>query len=303
MNLQQLKYFRTIAEYEHYSRAAEALGVNQSSLSHAIQALERELDAELFIKRGRNIALSTHGRMFLPHIETALAEIEEGVEELQRAIAPDTGIVTIACFPSLAEFVPDIIVRYISETNRVDARLHSSQKDTYYELRDQLLSGAVDLVFATEIEDTRVKGVLVGEQSFVLLVPEDHRPAEQDSVELHELDGEDFIAYSKGSQLRHQADAYFRSHGIRPRIKAETAQDVMIYGLVAAGHGVSITPWPLGGAPYRVKLLPIKGMHKRKLYLMWSEEKQMPPAAACFRDFVVEKGPVFDEYRQRNNIQ
>ena len=142
MNLKQLKYFRTIAEYEHYSKAAEALGVNQSSLSHAIQALERELDAELFIKRGRNIALSTHGRMFLPHIETALAEIDEGVEELQRAIAPDTGIVTIACFPSLAEFVPDIIVRYISETNRVDARLHSSQKDTYYELRDQLLSGA-----------------------------------------------------------------------------------------------------------------------------------------------------------------
>ena len=303
MNLQQLKYFKTIAEYEHYTKASEVLSAHQSSLSHAVQSLERELGVELFVRTGRNVALSQYGKLFLPHVIRVLDELEEGVAELRRAIDPDTGIVTIACFPSLAEFVPDIIVRYVSETNRMNLRPHTSQEATYYTLREQLLKGDVDLLFATDIDDARIGKTLVGEQSYALLVPQGHRFAERTSIDLHELDGEDFIAYSKDSQIRHLSDAYFKRESIRPRIKAETAQDVMIYGLVAAGHGVAVTPWPLGGAPYHVKLIPVEGIGKRKLYLLWNKETYLTPAATQFRDFIINKGPVFDEYRLRNNIQ
>ena len=303
MNLQQLKYFKTIAEYEHYTKASEALSVHQSSLSHAVQSLERELGADLFVRTGRNVALSQYGKMFLPHVLRALDELEEGAAELRRAINPDTGIVTISCFPSLAEFVPDIIVRYVSETSRVNVRPRTNQEATYYTLREQLIKGDVDLVFATDIDDARIGKTLIGEQSYTLLVPQGHRFAERSSIDLHEIDGEDFIAYSRDSQIRHQADAYFKQEGIRLRIKAETAQDLMIYGLVAAGQGVAVTPWPLGGVPYHVKLIPIEGLNKRKLYLLWNRETYMTPAAAQFRDFVINQGLVFDEYRLRNNIQ
>ena len=268
-----------------------------------MQSLERELGASLFMRSGRNVVLSQYGRMFLPHVTKALDELDAGITELKHAVDPDTGIVTIACFPSLAEFVPDIIVRYVSQTNRVDVRPRTNQEATYYTLREQLLEGKVDLVFATEIDDPHVDGTLIGEQSFVLLVPKGHRFAERESVDLRELDGESYIAYSKDSQLRGQSDKMFRQAGIHPRITAETAQDVMIYGLVAAGHGVAITPWPLGGAPYNLEMVAVNGMEKRKLYLMWNRERYLSPAAAQFRDFVVNSGAVFDEYRLRNNIQ
>lgn len=303
MNLQQLKYFKTIAEYEHYTKASEALSAHQSSLSHAVRSLERELGVNLFMRSGRNVVLSQYGKMFLPHVAKALEELEDGVAELRRAVDPDTGVVTIACFPSLSEFVPDIIVRYISETNRVNVRPRTNQEATYYTLREQLLKGGVNLVFATDIDDPRIGKTLIGEQSYVLLAPQGHRFAERTSIDLHELDGEDFIAYSKDSQIRRRSDAYFKREGIRPRIKAETAQDVMIYGLVAAGQGVAVTPWPLGGAPYNVKLIPVEGLEKRKLYLLWNREVYMTPAAVQFRDFIIDRGAVFEEYRLRNNIQ
>ncbi len=302
MNLQQLYYFKTVAELEHYTRAAEMLRVNQSSLSHAMQSLEQELNVRLFSRSGRNVVLSQYGKMFLPHVLQALDTLENGVTELRSAVDPETGIVSIACFASLSEFVPDIIVRYISETNRVDARLQTSQA-TYYELRDELLNGRIDLLFATEIRDPHIDSTPIGEQGFVLLVPEGHRFAERERVDLHELDGEDYIAYSKECQLRQQYDEIVHREGIRPRIKAETAQDVMIYGLVAAGHGIAVTPRPLGGAPYRVRLVSIDGIPARKLYLMWNKENYISPAAASFRDFVIKGGRVFDEYRLRNNIQ
>ena len=49
MNLQQLYYFKTIAQLEHYTKAAEQLNVSQSRLSHAIGDLEKELQVTLFV--------------------------------------------------------------------------------------------------------------------------------------------------------------------------------------------------------------------------------------------------------------
>ena len=43
MNLQQLYYFRKLAEVQHYTEAAKALYITQPSLSDSIASLESEL--------------------------------------------------------------------------------------------------------------------------------------------------------------------------------------------------------------------------------------------------------------------
>ena len=40
MNLQQLYYFRKLAEVQHYTKAAKALYITQPSLSDSIASLE-----------------------------------------------------------------------------------------------------------------------------------------------------------------------------------------------------------------------------------------------------------------------
>ena len=112
MNLRQLQYFKTIAELEHYTRAAEKLYVSQSNLSHSIQELEDELNVEFFVRKGRNIKLTKYGELFLPYVSQALNLLDTGVARLQDYINPNSGTVVMACFPSLAEFAPELIVRY-----------------------------------------------------------------------------------------------------------------------------------------------------------------------------------------------
>ena len=193
-------------------------------------------------------------------------------------------------------------MRYVSETGRVDVRLQTNQEPTYYTLREQLLSGSVDLVFATEVDDPKVGLTPIGEHRLVLLVPKGHRLDGAGSVSLRELDREDFIAYSRDCQLRHQMDSQFRNVGVRPNITVETAQDIIIFGLVAAGRGIAITPYPLGATPYNVSVVPVEDLPMRKLYLMWNKEAYLPPAAAGFRDFIVRRGRVFDDYWVRNGV-
>ncbi len=53
MNLNQLYYFKTLAELEHYTKAAEKLNISQPTLSHSISSMEKELGANLFEKQGQ----------------------------------------------------------------------------------------------------------------------------------------------------------------------------------------------------------------------------------------------------------
>lgn len=303
MNLRQLYYFKKIAELEHYTRAAKELFVSQSSLSHAIQELENELNVKFFVKKGRNVELTKYGQLFLPYVQQTIDTLEAGLSKLEDFINPNTGSVVIAGFPSLAQFVPDIIVRYVSETNRVDVRLQFNQEATYAELREQLLGGKVDMIFATEVDDERVESSYIGDHQVILLVNQGHRLANRESVDLRELDGENFIAFSKDSQLRGETDQFFADLDIHPNITMETAQDLIINGLVAANHGVAIIPYPLGGAPYNTKIIPITNdIPPRHLYLSWNKEQYLPPAAEYFRDFVVRSGEVFSQFMQKNGM-
>ena len=171
---------------------------------------------EFFVKRGRNVELTKYGQLFLPYVQRTLETLETGITTLADYINPNTGTVVMAGFPSLAQFAPDIIVRYVSETNRVDVRLQFNQEATYTRLKEQLLAGAVDLIFATRVDDPRVDASYIGEHQIVLLVPLSHRLARYDEADLRELDGEDCISFDTDCQLRGVTD-YLRPGGRRPR--------------------------------------------------------------------------------------
>ena len=88
MNLQQLYYFQAISRLKNYTKAAEQLLVAQSSLSHSIGDLERELGVPLFFKVGRNIDITEYGKQFLIHVDRITAELELANQELKKMGAP-----------------------------------------------------------------------------------------------------------------------------------------------------------------------------------------------------------------------
>ena len=74
MTLNQMTYFKTLAETGHMGQAAEKLFLSQPSLSAAIKELETELDITIFERTGRGIRLSADGAAF---IRGAVALLEQ----------------------------------------------------------------------------------------------------------------------------------------------------------------------------------------------------------------------------------
>lgn len=298
MNLKQLEYFRVIAELEHFTKASEKLLISQSSLSHSIKELETELGVELFRRQGRNVKMTKYGQMFLPYVEQSLDILNEGCKRLRDDVDPNTGTINISIPPSLVPFISYLTVRYFSETGRTNVNFKINQVGTYDEISQQVMNGDVDLAFSTIMESPDIGKVQLGYHEMVLVVSKTHRMARRKSIDLRDVDGERFIAFPHSTQIRRNLDEVFSELNVNPKIAVETVQDNVMYGLVAAGHGVAIVPRPLGTVPYNIKVLPIENSRPepRVLFLLWNKKGYLPPAALRFMDFVESHGFIFDEY-------
>lgn len=101
MNLQQLYYFRKLAEVQHYTKAAKALYITQPSLSDSIASLEHELSVSLFQKKGRGVQLTKYGQEFYEYVNQALGILEHGIAIMKEKSDLVTGTIDVGCIPTL----------------------------------------------------------------------------------------------------------------------------------------------------------------------------------------------------------
>lgn len=97
--LSGLEAFEAVARTRSFSRAAAALGLSPSAVSHRITALEQSLGVALFTRDGRGVALTEAGRALVGPAELAFASLREAVAAIRPS--PDAAI-TVSCSPSFA---------------------------------------------------------------------------------------------------------------------------------------------------------------------------------------------------------
>ncbi|UTM01075.1 LysR family transcriptional regulator [Alcaligenes sp. NLF5-7] len=83
MNIRYLQYFVVLAEEQHYQRAAERLGIEQSPLSRAIKALEAELRVKLFHRTSKGTRITPVGAAFVDDARRILSAVDQGWRTLK----------------------------------------------------------------------------------------------------------------------------------------------------------------------------------------------------------------------------
>jgi LysR family transcriptional regulator, benzoate and cis,cis-muconate-responsive activator of ben and cat genes len=91
MELRQLRYFVTVAEELHFSRAAARLYLTAPSLSQQIKVLERHVGTPLFERDRRRVVLTEAGRLLLQHAKELLADADRAMAEMRAYSAGLTG--------------------------------------------------------------------------------------------------------------------------------------------------------------------------------------------------------------------
>ena len=237
MDLLQLRYFKALAEEQHFTRTAEVLHISQPALSKVIQKLESELGCNLFDRVGRNVRLSKYGEIFLVHVNAVFSELGTGKLELDRMNQYEN------CSLSLALLSPYIWQDMINKFTNVYPKVMINQQSFEgFDFIPSLMSGKFNFYLGAlnNLTDDRLSMTPLYEDNMVILFKRGNPFPDKGYIDLIKCKEERFIMQPKNTSLQYFIDDLCRKAGFVPNVSIEcdyTLRDEM----VAAGHGLSIT--------------------------------------------------------------
>ena len=142
MDLYHLKTFFTLAKVKNFTRAAQALFVTQSAVSHAIKKLETSIDTPLIRRRGKVLDLTPAGHALFRSCEKIFYEIEKADQEIARHRREARVNIRVG---STVEFGTSILVNHIRSFLDTHPDIHL---DFYFShhLETPLVRDEVDLI-------------------------------------------------------------------------------------------------------------------------------------------------------------
>ncbi|MEU9790427.1 LysR family transcriptional regulator [Streptomyces sparsogenes] len=284
----RLVQFAAVARHEHVTRAAQWLGVPQSTLSRAMVRLEADLGVALFARRGRTVALTPAGRTFLRAVERALAEVERAAESVRADADPAAGKIAFGFLHTLGpETVPGLIRAFRVDHPRVRFQLVQNYGEAMIE---RLRAGDLDLCLTSPVPDAPdLVARRLDEQRLRLVVPDDHRLAGRKRIRLAEAASELFVTLEPGFGLRRITDALCAEAGFKPRIAFEGEEAETLRGLVAAGLGVALLPPPAVPRPGVAELNVTAPRAVREIGVAWLDGHPDTAPVAAFKRFLLSR--------------
>lgn len=238
MDLLQLQYFCTIAQYENITKAAKALFVSQPNLSTSLSRLEEDLGVKLFDRRRGKVSLTPSGQLFLGYVERAINELNAGVNMVRaeteaqvdrlRVVSPQT------------DFINEVLNHYEPDRHVRIKQITCSNMDVY----DRVMSDDADFGFYFGHPKGHILEyipMLTSER--IAIVHESHPFAQRKTISVVELAQEKLICnYCRDDpQFLEELGKHY---DFRPQIPYECDDTQIEAALVASGRGITITPLP-----------------------------------------------------------
>ena len=287
MELQQLKYFKAVADAGKISDAAKALYISPPALSATISRLERELDVKLFERSNNRIVINQHGELLLGYVNqmmTLLDNMENDLrkskkqeqEQIRVAVTYSNLWVGMICAFSLEH--PEITLSYTT------LKLSQLQNRSEVEKYQFILAEEQDLPAGMEMESVS----LISRDKPVLAVHADHPLANRTSVELSEIANEHLVLPVYDQSLHRITCQLLDGAGI-PHDSAMECSYMVRRSMVMNNHAVSFST--VNSSKYEepgFRYIPIRGSGRA-----WNHRLFMPgsrdllPQEELFRDFAV----------------
>lgn len=288
MNLQQLEYFKSIAETKSFTLSAEYNHVTQPALSKAISKLEEELGVTLIERCGRDINLTDFGEIFLRHIKSALDSIENGIKEIENMKKYDENSISISSTPCIsASFIHFVISDFLNLYNRTKFQFSNESTE---KILHNLNNNSIDIGFFDSIEDIdKFKDIAFEEvkrEKYVLAVPKSHYLATKDEVSLKNLRNESFIMFS---EYKDKIESRYEKLGYTPKISVQPKEAGLmgVLVLVAAGVGITILPNTQMISTNKISILDIKeDIGYKTIYMGWNKKKNDISIVKNFKEHI-----------------
>lgn len=290
MTLRQLELFCAVADHGSFAGAAQGLYLTPNAVALAVTELETHLGARLCVRqRARGVSLTPVGMRLVDRARRLLRD----AGELQREVGGEAGElhgpVTVGCYSTLAPImVPPLLDDFAQLHPRVDL---TCADGSVPELLPRLASGELDLLVAYETSlPAALERRLLFAAEPVVLLPDGHRLASGESVELTDLESEGLILLDLPPYGENTLQV-LRGVGARPRVAHRTGNFELVRSLVARGVGYSLVySRPARAQSYEGRgtvSLPVRpAVEPTQVVACWSPNMPLTERAAAVVEFL-----------------
>jgi DNA-binding transcriptional LysR family regulator len=288
MELRQLRHFVALAQTGSVTGAARREVIVQSGLSNSIQALERELGVDLYLRGTRPVRLTAAGQALVKPAKRALdaaAAAERAVHDTRDVLI---GRLRLGVTTAAQHVVPfaGYLGDFLSRHPGVDSRLHVAAAPGMLAMVE---GGDLDCVIApVQMKSGRLRYTPLGRESLTLVCRYDHPLAGRAGVLIDDLEGHRFIDVPPEWTARLLTDAAFAKARRSRRTVAEVNDWDLFVELVASGVGVGFVPSGLpnplmAGRAGVLRRVPVTGVHlDRQMFLILPPAAETSPVAVAF---------------------
>jgi DNA-binding transcriptional LysR family regulator len=279
MDVLGLQAFIQIAESGSFRRAAVAMNLSQTALTHRIKKLEADVGLSLFQRTTRTLALTRAGQEFFPKARDMMKRLGSLYEELRIEGQKAHERVSIGCLGSLGElYLPRVLRQFRAQNPDTTVVIYDEHAAM---LSERVASG--DAQFALTILGVQrwaEKQNELYEEEFVAGVPAGHPLGQREHLTWADLAGYPLAKISNTTS--HGVILSESLSGIDHRLNwcYEVQRTYMAGCLVLAGLAITILPRAAIPVNDAVRIIPISNPTvKRTVGIISQEGVPLPPRA------------------------
>ena len=289
-SIKQIRYICAVAEYKHFSKAAEACFVTQSTLSAAIQDLESQLGVIIFERSKKTVLITPSGEKLLAQARKILGEIEDFVSLAKMNQDVLTGEIRLGVIPTIGPFILPSLLKELRETYpKLGLYL---KEDLSSKLYRHLQQGELDLiVLAFPYALPEMDTISLFKDEFLLCLSPGHKLEKSKRVKQSHLQGQSLLLLEEGHCLRdHALEACNLEKADTNLVYQGTSLHTLVH-MVANGLGVTLLPQiavaadVLGDTKLQLKKFNNENV-SREIGLAWRKSDPRREEYLLFADFI-----------------
>ncbi|NLC63830.1 MAG: LysR family transcriptional regulator [Thermoanaerobacterales bacterium] len=294
MEFYQLEAFVKVCEQKSFSKAAQSMFLSQPTISAHVMALEKELNAKLFDRSGREISLTPAGKVFYQNAINILKEKQKAVQELKYFMGSVEGELRLFSSTIPAVYVLPALIR---DFNKVYPKVvfKVTQADSNIVL-NTVARGAVELgISGMKIDNQSLMFIPLCLDELVLATPLSWPDVPNKIINVEDVFHQRLLVREKGSGTRRTFENELKKEGFNPdhiKIVAEFGSSESIKQAVKDGLGISVIS-KRAVEDYTemnlIKIFYIGGIDlTRYFYFVFKRGKTLSPNAQTLIKFVVD---------------
>lgn len=255
MSLVKYEILNKVAEVSSFTKAADALGLTQSAVSHAVSSLEKECGFALIHRSRSGVTLTSEGQTMLRAMRNVLDADELLQQEAAHILGVTRGKLRIGVISSISSnWMPEIIGIMDNQFPGIQVELREGD---YYEIEQWLQSGEVDAGFLNGQKSAQFQFIELVQDPLLCIVSNQSELYNRTEIDITELEDRPFImtSYRGTNDVRVILEQYH----VKPNIRFELSEEVGIISMISHHLGISILPrLVINRLPSSLKAIPLK---------------------------------------------